>query len=242
MSYLERLKNKNKPQTVTARTEKSTHTPLLSVFAVPKPGISEKTQLPSCSFCSDDTGHISENKPESVPHLDADLQEQEPVEKAPETTGRKWTAGNPYTCKCGFTTGWTMDGKTLCPVCYQDLFSPPSEDKAPEAEVSVFKKQDRLRHVKPSPIALDWLQEHKQKLLDSGWTRSELYDRRKYRQGIAWLDLWEQAFSMAYLHEDGTIEFECSRNGKDFFWTARPRAMAPTKTVATMTTISEVKR
>ena len=141
----------------------------------------------------------------------------------PEIHNRTWTAGNPFTCKCGDVTGWTMDDETLCPVCYADKFSPPPENKAPEAEVSVPKKADRLRHGKPSPVAVKWLQEHRQALDDAGWTRSELYDRRKYRQGIAWLGLWEQAFSMAFLHDDGSIEFECSINGRDYCQTARPK-------------------
>jgi hypothetical protein len=31
--------------------------------------------------------------------------------------GRTWAPGNPFTCKCGFATGWLRDGKPLCPVC-----------------------------------------------------------------------------------------------------------------------------
>jgi hypothetical protein len=80
------------------------------------------------------------------------------------------------------------------------------------------------RNVKlPSPVALSWLLEHRQALDDAGWTREELYSRKKYQTGIVWFGLWEEAFSMAYLHEDGTIEFECSMNGRDFFQTARPK-------------------
>ena len=99
--------------------------------------------------------------------------------------------------------------------------SPPG-DKAPEAEVSVSENQGRLCG-KPSPIALAWLQEHRQALDDTGWTRAELYSRVKYKQGLVWLELWDQAFSMAYMHEDGCIEFECSRHGRDYFQTARPK-------------------
>ena len=107
---------------------------------------------------------------------------------------------------------------------------PPSRDKK-KTDIpaqAVDRKRPMKGKAKPSPVALVWLKEHRQELLDSGWTRSELYDRREYRQGIAWMDLWEEAFSRAFLHEAGTIEFECSRYGRDCFQTARPRSMAPT--------------
>ena len=84
----------------------------------------------------------------------------------------------------------------------------------------------------PSPIALEWLLEHRRALLDAGWTLSELFDRRRYRQGLAFLGLWEEAFSQAYLHENGEIEFELSRHGRDYFQRSRPRAMAPAKQTA----------
>jgi hypothetical protein len=88
---------------------------------------------------------------------------------------------------------------------------------------------NRKSNAKISPVALDWLIEHRQALDKAGWTRAELYRRSRYtyKQGIAWLRLWDEAFSMAYLHEDGTIEFECSIHGRDFFQTARPRAHKP---------------
>ena len=109
--------------------------------------------------------------------------------------------------------------------------SPPSrnEQKGDVPTQGADHKRPVRGKAKPSPIALEWLLEHRQALLESGWTRSELFDRRKYRQGIAWMDLWEQAFSRAFLHPDGTIEFECSRHGRDYFQTARPRLMAATK-------------
>lgn len=134
-----------------------------------------------------------------------------------ETNNRTWTEGNPFTCKCGYATGWTLDGKTLCPVCYHDKFKPPQQE-------NVLKPKDRPRHAKPSIVALAWLQDHRKALDNAGWTRVELYSRKKYCRGLAWLDLWDQAFIMAFLHKDGTIEFECSRHGRDYFQTARPRA------------------
>ena len=96
----------------------------------------------------------------------------------------------------------------------------PKKDTIYYEPSSAVVRKDKHRQ---SPIALAWLQEHRQALDDAGWTRSELYDRRKYRQGIAWLDLWEEAFPLAHLHEDGTIEFECSRHGRDYFQTAKPK-------------------
>ena len=82
-------------------------------------------------------------------------------------------------------------------------------------------------HSMPSPVALAWLLEHRQALDNAGWTRSELYDRRKYRQSIAFLGLWDEAFSRAFLHETGEIEFELSRHGRDRFQTARPQMTNP---------------
>jgi hypothetical protein len=83
----------------------------------------------------------------------------------------------------------------------------------------------REKKCKPSPVALEWLLKNRQALDDAGWTRAELYRRNKSKQGIAWLKLWEEAFSLAYLHIDGTIEIECSRHGRDYFQTARPASM-----------------
>lgn len=30
---------------------------------------------------------------------------------------RSWTPGNPFTCACGFTTGWRTAGVPVCPAC-----------------------------------------------------------------------------------------------------------------------------
>jgi len=98
---------------------------------------------------------------------------------------------------------------------------------APVTDSPPVKSRHRSKE-RPSLVALKWLKDHRQALIDSGWTRSELYDRRKYRRGIVWLRLWNEAFSMAYLHKDGTIEFECSKHGRDYFQTARPRSMPTT--------------
>jgi hypothetical protein len=85
---------------------------------------------------------------------------------------------------------------------------------------STAPKKDKRR---PTAVALEWLLKNRQELDDAGWTRAELYRRNKSKIGLAWLKLWEEAFSRAYLHEDGTIEFECSMNGRDYFQTARPK-------------------
>ena len=81
----------------------------------------------------------------------------------------------------------------------------------------------RLDKKRPSVVALEWLLEHRQALDAAGWTREELYTRKKYKLGLVWLPLWDEAFLLAYLHEDGTIEFECSKNGRDYFQTAKPK-------------------
>lgn len=75
----------------------------------------------------------------------------------------------------------------------------------------------------PSPVALLWLLEHREALDKAGWMRPELYRRNKSKRGIAWLELWDKPFFMAYLHDSGVIEFECNINGRDFFQTARPQ-------------------
>ena len=84
---------------------------------------------------------------------------------------------------------------------------------------------NRKSDARISPVALKWLLEHRQVLDRAGWTRAELYRRNKSKQGIAWLKLWEKAFILAYLHDSGEIEFECSIHGRDFFQTARPSSM-----------------
>ena len=139
--------------------------------------------------------------------------------KVPPT--RTWTAGNSYICKCGQLTGWRVDDQPFCPVCFYDYqHGPDLEDNRPtpgETPQHAIKNK-----TKPSPVALAWLFDHRQLLDDAGWTRAELYRRNKYKQGIAWLKLWDKAFLLAYLHDDGVIEFECSSNGRDFIQTARP--------------------
>lgn len=75
----------------------------------------------------------------------------------------------------------------------------------------------------PSPVALLWLLEHREALSKAGWTRPELYRRNVSKRGIAWLELWDKPFFMAYLHDSGVIEFEYSINGRDVFQTAQPQ-------------------
>jgi|MTBAKSStandDraft_1061840.scaffolds.fasta_scaffold52491_2 hypothetical protein len=37
---------------------------------------------------------------------------------SPESPGREWKSGNPYTCiTCGEKTGWTTECTPLCPAC-----------------------------------------------------------------------------------------------------------------------------
>ena len=94
----------------------------------------------------------------------------------------------------------------------------PPVDKKQAAIISGHRRDKK----RPSPVALAWLLEHRQDLDAAGWTREELYTRKKYKLGLVWLPLWDEAFLLAFLHEDGTIEFECSIHGRDFFQTAQP--------------------
>jgi len=77
-----------------------------------------------------------------------------------------------------------------------------------------------------SPVALEWLQEHRQALRQTGWTGRELYRRNKSK-GIAWCDQWNKPFFKAYLHDDGVIEFEFVDGGRDVILTARPLSSWP---------------
>ncbi|MCX5870562.1 MAG: hypothetical protein NTY00_07995 [Deltaproteobacteria bacterium] len=74
---------------------------------------------------------------------------------------------------------------------------------------------------KPSPVALEWLQDHRQQLKAAGWTMAELY-RRNSSPGICWCSLWDKPFFKAYLHDNGVIEMECVIAGRDVIQTARP--------------------
>jgi len=56
--------------------------------------------------------------------------------------GRTWAPGNPFTCECGFPTGWLRDGKPLCPVC---------EGKAPAPAGAITKEGDCISYVKTAP-------------------------------------------------------------------------------------------
>lgn len=76
---------------------------------------------------------------------------------------------------------------------------------------------------KPSPVALDWLQEHRQALKAAGWTGREIYRANKSK-GICWCGLWDKPFLKVYLHSDGVIEFECVDGGRDCIQTARPES------------------
>ncbi len=72
-----------------------------------------------------------------------------------------------------------------------------------------------------SPVALEWLQEHRQALKAAGWTARELWRRNK-STGICWCGLWDKPFFKAYLHDNGVIEMECVIAGRDCAQTARP--------------------
>ncbi len=71
-----------------------------------------------------------------------------------------------------------------------------------------------------SPFALVWLQDHRQELLQSGWTAAELYRRNK-SLGIVWLGLWRRADLKVSLLNDGIILFCFKEGGAP--QTARPK-------------------
>lgn len=79
---------------------------------------------------------------------------------------------------------------------------------------------------KPSPVALEWLQENRTALKEAGWTMRELYRRNKV-EGICWSGVWGKPFFKAYLHDDGVIEFEFVDGGRDVIQTARPLSSGP---------------
>lgn len=74
---------------------------------------------------------------------------------------------------------------------------------------------------RPSPVALSWLQDHRQALKAAGWPASQLWRRNKER-GICWAGIWDKPFFKAYLHDDGVIEFEFIDGGRECRQTARP--------------------
>lgn len=68
---------------------------------------------------------------------------------SPRLPGRTWTAGNPYTCKCGDVTGWTMAGQVLCPLCYHEkLYGPDDQAERPgETPAQILCKASSLTGV-----------------------------------------------------------------------------------------------
>lgn len=90
-----------------------------------------------------------------------------------------------------------------------------------KAENDLPRTLQKDAHLKPSPIALAWLQEHRQALRAAGWTARELYQRNKSK-GLCWCSLWDKPFFQAYLHDNGVIEMECVIAGRDVIQTARP--------------------
>ncbi len=70
---------------------------------------------------------IREHKKELVSILSCS---QEP---GPDTPARTWTPGTPFTCSCGFSTGWSLNDQPLCPTCYHARLygtdtDPPRQD------------------------------------------------------------------------------------------------------------------
>jgi hypothetical protein len=55
---------------------------------------------------------------------------------------RTWAPDNPFTCECGFKTGWLRNGKPLCPVC---------DGKAPSPAGAITKEGDCITYAKVFP-------------------------------------------------------------------------------------------
>ncbi len=85
---------------------------------------------------------------------------------------------------------------------------------------------DKLRH-QVSPIALKWLQDHRQELRQFGWTGRELYRRNKSK-GLMWMGIWEQASLGITIQNNGVIVFQFqTATGQPITQTARPIKQKP---------------
>lgn len=74
-----------------------------------------------------------------------------------------------------------------------------------------------------SPVALAWLQGHRQQLRAAGWTMADLYRRNKSR-GIAWVGLWDMPGLSVAIESGGAISFNFQDvTGKRLRQTAWPR-------------------
>ncbi|WP_459946302.1 hypothetical protein [Desulfocastanea catecholica] len=65
---------------------------------------------------------------------------------SPRLPGRTWAPGNPYTCKCGDVTGWTLAGQALCPLCYHEKYHGPDDqaDRPGKTAVQILCKASSL--------------------------------------------------------------------------------------------------
>jgi TubC N-terminal docking domain len=78
------------------------------------------------------------------------------------------------------------------------------------------------KKVKPSPLALEWLKDHKDVLRLAGWTAPELF-RRDKSKGLAWVSLWDKESLEVSIKEDGVIVFQFqSATNQTITQTARP--------------------
>lgn len=75
---------------------------------------------------------------------------------------------------------------------------------------------------KPSPIALEWLKDHKEVLRLAGWTASELY-RRDKSKGLAWVAIWDKEDLGITVKDGGVIAFQFQgATNQTITQTARP--------------------
>ena len=108
--------------------------------------------------------------------------------------------------------------RTLSAQCKEEPRTLPAHYRVENDPPRTLQNPVRLM---PSPVALEWLRDHRQELRQVGWTMAELYRRNK-SQGICWAGIWDKPFFKAYLHDDGIIECEFVDGGRDVIQTARP--------------------
>ncbi|MDA3832350.1 MAG: hypothetical protein PF495_03040 [Spirochaetales bacterium] len=82
--------------------------------------------------------------------------------------------------------------------------------------------KSKAKKKKPSPVAINWLKDHRQELKSKGWTMPELYRRNK-SQGLAWVALWNKKTPEITIKTDGVIVFQYFNNARQkITQTARP--------------------
>ena len=80
---------------------------------------------------------------------------------------------------------------------------------------------------KPSLVAMDWLNTHRNQLCACGWTSRELYRRNK-SIGLMWMKIWEQPSLGITIQNNGVTLFQFqTETGQPITQTARPIKQKP---------------